>query len=77
MSDVYIVWKDYGGGDYSMIAVHSSERGASECLRKEFFNAKSDGFKPFWTDGRLHEEDHTSFNSDSYELEVKKVPLLP
>jgi hypothetical protein len=73
MRDVYMVWKDYGGGDYSLVSVHSTKEGAKKRVKELFYQAKSDGFSPFWTD----DEEKLSFNSDAYEVEVKRVPVLP
>jgi hypothetical protein len=77
MRDVYIVWKDYGSGDYSMVSVHETELGASDKLKMMFYEAKSNNLNPFWTDDRTLEVDHRSFNSDGYEVNVQKVPVLP
>ena len=67
---VYVIWKDYGAGDHSMLAVHETKKGARQRVRELYFEAKSKDANPLWNDN-----DKSSFKSDMYEVETQAVPL--
>lgn len=78
MKKVYLIWKDYSGGDYAMLGAYDSKEGARSAVKKLFYEAKAKGINPFWTD-KTPDREYTkmSFNSDSYEVEIQGVPVNP